>query len=108
MTAAPEGWVAVTHEDELCYQAIEVKEKLSVYRETRSMAAITFQNLFLLFPKMAGMSGTMADAPEELRSVYGAKVLVVPPNRPQKRKDLPDRHFRNAQYHFDAAAAAIL
>ncbi len=90
------------------HQAIEVKEKLRVSRETRSMAAITFQNLFLLFPKMAGMSGTMADAPEELRSVYGAKVLVVPPNRPQKRKDLPDRHFRNAQEQFEAAAAAIL
>nr|WP_300849639.1 accessory Sec system translocase SecA2 [uncultured Schaedlerella sp.] len=90
------------------HQAIEVKEKLRASRETRSMAAITFQNLFLLFPKMAGMSGTMADAPEELRSVYGAKVLVVPPNRPQKRKDLPDRHFRNAQEQFEAAAAAIL
>ena len=90
------------------HQAIEVKEKLRASRETRSMAAITFQNLFLLFPKMAGMSGTMADAPEELRSVYGAKVLVVPPNRPQKRKDLPDRHFRNAQEQFEAAAATIL
>lgn len=90
------------------HQAIEVKEKLRVSRETRSMAAITFQNLFLLFPKMAGMSGTMADAPEELRSVYGAKVLVVPPNRPQKRKDLPDCYFRNAKQQFEAAMAVIL
>lgn len=90
------------------HQAIEVKEKLRASQETRSMAAITFQNLFLLFPKMAGMSGTMADAPEELRSVYGARVLVVPPNRPQKRKDLPDRCFRDAKQQFEAAMAAVL
>lgn len=90
------------------HQAIEVKERLRASRETRSMAAITFQNLFLLFPKMAGMSGTMADAPEELRCVYGAKVLVVPPNRPQKRKDLPDRYFRNMEQQFEAAMKKIL
>lgn len=90
------------------HQAIEVKEKLKASQETRSMAAITFQNLFLLFPKMAGMSGTMADAPEELRSVYGAKVLVVPPNRPQKRKDLPDCYFVNAKQQFEAVMAEIL
>lgn len=90
------------------HQAIEVKEKLRASRETRSMAAITFQNLFLLFPKMAGMSGTMADAPEELKSVYGANVLVVPPNRPQKRKDLPDRYFINAGQQFEAVMKEIL
>lgn len=60
------------------HQALEVKEKLEATPENRSVAAITFQNLFLMFPKMAGMSGTMADATEELRDVYGSKVLVIP------------------------------
>ena len=72
------------------HQALEVKEKLELSQENRSIAAITFQNLFRLFPKMAGMSGTLADAAEEFRDVYGVRVLVIPPNRPMKRQDLPD------------------
>lgn len=90
------------------HQAIEVKEKLRASQETRSMAAITFQNLFLLFPKMSGMSGTMADAPAELKTVYGVEVLVIPPNRPRKRIDLPDRYFQNAKQQFEAAMETIL
>ncbi len=90
------------------HQALEVKEKLEATPENRSVAAITFQNLFLMFPKMAGMSGTMADATEELRDVYGSKVLVIPPNRPKKRKDLPDRYFRNSERQIRAAVTEIV
>ncbi len=90
------------------HQALEVKEKLEASPENRSVAAVTFQNLFLMFPKMAGMSGTMADAAEELRDVYGSKVLVIPPNRPKKRKDLPDRYFRNADRQIRAAVTEIV
>lgn len=90
------------------HQALEVKEKLDISQETRSVAAITFQNLFLLFPKMAGMSGTMADASEELLDVYGSKVLVIPPNRPKKRKDLPDRYFKNAKQQIQAAVEEVV
>lgn len=90
------------------HQAIEAKEKLKPSQESRSVASVTFQNLFLMFPKMAGMSGTMADASEELLNVYGAKVLVIPPNRPQRRKDLPDQYFRNAEQQFQAAMKEIL
>ena len=90
------------------HQALEVKEKLEATPENRSVAAITFQNLFLMFPKMAGMSGTMADATEELRDVYGSKVLVIPPNRPKKRKDLPDRYFRNSDRQIRAAVSDIV
>lgn len=89
------------------HQALEVKEKLKATQETRSVAAITFQNLFLLFPKMAGMSGTMADASEELWDVYGSKVLVIPPNRPRKRKDLRDRYFKNSRMQIQAAVEEI-
>lgn len=89
------------------HQALEVKEGLADSQESRSVAAVTFQNLFLMFPKMAGMSGTMADASEELKDVYGVEVLVIPPNRPQKRVDLPDRCFRNAGEQMRAAIAEI-
>lgn len=89
------------------HQALEVKENLDISQENRSVAAITFQNLFLLFPKMAGMSGTLADASEELRNVYGSKVLVIPPNRRIRRKDLPDCYFKNTRRQFEAATAEI-
>ena len=89
------------------HQALEAKEGVEISQENRSVAAVTFQNLFLMFPKMAGMSGTMADASGELWDVYGSKVLVIPPNRIRKRKDLPDRYFRNSKRQLRAASAEI-
>lgn len=88
------------------HQALEVKEHLKVSQENRSVASVTYQNLFLLFPKMAGMSGTIADASDELRDVYGVSVLVVPPNCPVIRKDFPDRVFQDADSQFRAAIDA--
>lgn len=85
------------------HQALEAKEGVEISQENRSVAAITFQNLFLMFPKMAGMSGTMIDASEELMNVYGAKVLVIPPNRPRQRVDQRDRYFRNKKEQIRAA-----
>ena len=90
------------------HQAIEEKEKLPLSMENRSVASITYQNLFLLFSKMAGMSGTLADASEELLEVYGRKVLVIPPNCPVKRKDLPDLYYQDAESQIDAAVCAAL
>lgn len=90
------------------HQALEVKEKLKLSQENRSVASITYQNLFLLFPKMAGMSGTISDAAEELLNVYGARVLVIPPNCPLQRRDLPDAYYSDAveQFH-DALKLAL-
>lgn len=88
------------------HQALEVKENLKPSQENRSVASITFQNFFQLFPKMSGMSGTIADAAEELADVYHAEVLVIPPNRPLKRKDLPDCYFASAKKQFAAALSA--
>lgn len=85
------------------HQALEAKEKLEVSQESRSMASITFQNFFQMFPKMAGMSGTIADARQELRDVYHREVVVVPPNRPVRRKDLKDKYFTNREEQFEAA-----
>lgn len=85
------------------HQALEAKEKVKISAESRYMASVTFQNLFLMFPKMSGMSGTISDAAEELRDVYHKEVVVIPPNRPVQRKDLSDRCYRNAEEQFTAA-----
>ena len=90
------------------HQALEAKEGVPLTQESRAVAVVTFQNLFLMFPKLAGMSGTLADAAEELRDVYGVKVVVIPTNRPKKRKDLPDRYFPNAKQQVEAAAMTAL
>ena len=90
------------------HQAIEEKEGLDLSQENRSIAAITFQNLFRMFPKMAGMSGTLADAAEELMDVYGVKVLVIPPNRPLRRRDLADIYFKDADTQLRAAVWTTL
>jgi len=90
------------------HQALEMKEKLEISKENRSMASITYQNLFQLFPKMSGMSGTISDATDELRDVYGVDVLVMPPNCKLQRKDLPDFYFRNKTEQFEAAFQTIV
>lgn len=90
------------------HQALEVKERILDSRETRSVASITYQNLFQLFPKMSGMSGTIADAREELMDVYGLKVVVIPTNRPVIRHDQPDVYFHTEEEKFDAAIKAAL
>ena len=90
------------------HQALEAKEGLEISQETRSVASVTFQHLFMMFPKMAGMSGTLADASEELKNIYKKEVLVIPPNRPMVRTDLPDLYFRNAESQFHAAVETAL
>ena len=83
-------------------QAIEEKERLKLSQEQRSVASITYQNLFNLFPKMSGMSGTIADGKDELLEVYHKQVVVIPPNKPMVRKDLPDKYFKTSEEQFDA------
>ncbi len=90
------------------HQAIEVKEKLKPTLENRSVASITYQSLFHLFPKMAGMSGTIMDAKEELYQIYGVHVVAIPPNCPVRRIDLPDCYFQDADRQFDEAISLIL
>lgn len=85
------------------HQALEVKEGIEASRENRSVAAITYQNLFLEFPKMSGMSGTISDAKDEIREVYGIDVVVIPPNRPMRRIDRKDYFFAERTKQFEAA-----
>lgn len=84
------------------HQAIEEKERLKLSQEQRSVASITYQNLFNLFPKMSGMSGTIADGKDELLEVYHKQVVVIPPNKPLARIDLPDQYFKTSEEQFDA------
>ena len=84
------------------HQAIEEKEHLKISQEQRSVASVTYQNLFNLFPKMSGMSGTIADGKDELLEVYHKQVVVIPPNKPLARKDLPDKYFKTSEEQFDA------
>lgn len=84
------------------HQAIEEKEHLKLSQEQRSVASITYQNLFNLFPKMSGMSGTIADGKDELLEVYNKRVVIIPPRKPLARKDLPDKYFKTSEEQFDA------
>ena len=84
------------------HQAIEQKEHLEISQEQRSVASVTYQNLFNLFPRMSGMSGTIADGKDELLEVYNKRVVVIPPRKPLARKDLPDKYFKTSEEQFDA------
>ncbi|MQN00660.1 MAG: preprotein translocase subunit SecA [Lachnospiraceae bacterium] len=90
------------------HQALEQKEHLKLTQEQRSVASITYQNLFLMFPKMCGMSGTISDARTELRTVYHKKVLVIPPHRKVRRVDKKDRYFISAEDQYKAALKETL
>ena len=84
------------------HQAIEEKEHLKLSQEQRAVASVTYQNLFNLFPKMSGMSGTIKDGKEELLEVYNKRVVVIPPRKPMIRKDMPDKYFKTSEEQFDA------
>lgn len=85
------------------HQALETKEKLKLSQDNRSMASVTFQTLFRMFPKMSGMSGTIVDAAPELWDIYHTDVVVIPPNKPVQRNDLEDMYFANKEEQFSAA-----
>lgn len=90
------------------HQALEVKEHLTITKENRSTASITYQSFFRLFPKMAGMSGTISDAADELSNVYSKEVLEIPPHRPVQRKDLPDVYYESSSKQFMGALSLAL
>ena len=72
------------------HQAIEAKEDVPVSIENRAMASITYQNLFLKFDRISGMTGTVRGSEKELHKLYGTKVVVIPPHKPLQRIDEPD------------------
>ncbi|XP_057422764.1 protein translocase subunit SecA, chloroplastic [Lotus japonicus] len=76
------------------HQAVEAKEGLPIQNETVTLASISYQNFFLQFPKLCGMTGTAATESTEFESIYKLKVTIVPTNKPMIRKDDSDVVFR--------------
>ncbi len=72
------------------HQAIEAKEGVTVARESKTLATITFQNYFRLYKRLSGMTGTAMTEEEEFRAIYKLDVVEIPTNRPMIRKDHPD------------------
>ncbi len=89
------------------HQAIEAKEGVTVQRESKTLATITFQNYFRLYEKLSGMTGTATTSAEELSKVYKLDVLEIPTNRPMTRKDLPDIVYKTEEAKFHAITEHI-
>lgn len=86
------------------HQAIEAKEHLEIQPETQTLATITYQNFFLLYPKLAGMTGTAKTEESEFEKIYKLRVTVVPTNRPLLRRDLPDVVYKTEVAKWEAVA----
>ena len=77
------------------HQSIEAKEYIPIQSETQTLASITYQNFFLLYPKLSGMTGTAKTEEAELDKIYSLEVISVPTHRPMSRQDLPDLIYKN-------------
>ncbi|MDR1475458.1 MAG: preprotein translocase subunit SecA [Holosporales bacterium] len=84
------------------HQALEAKENVHVQMENQTLASITFQNFFRMYPKLAGMTGTAETEAAELMSIYKLDTIVVPTNVPIQRKDLDDEIYRTEAEKFEA------
>ena len=89
------------------HQAIEAKEGVIVREENQTLATITLQNYFLMYDKLAGMTGTAMTEDAEFREVYHIPVQVIPPNRPVQRVDHDDLVYRTVDAKFAAVAADV-
>lgn len=89
------------------HQAVEAKEGLPIQNETVTLASISYQNFFLQFPKLCGMTGTAATESTEFESIYKLKVTIVPTNKPMIRKDESDVVFRVANGKWRAVVIEI-
>jgi len=89
------------------HQAIEAKERVSIQKESRTMATITFQNYFRLYKKLSGMTGTAATSAEEFHKVYSLDVILVPPNKEMRRSDQTDRIYKTENGKFRAIVNEI-
>ena len=89
------------------HQAIEAKEHVKVKRESKTLATITFQNLFNKYEKKSGMTGTALTEEKEFREIYGMDVVEIPTNKPVIRKDLEDAVYKTEKEKFKAVCDAI-
>jgi preprotein translocase subunit SecA len=89
------------------HQALEAKEHVTVQAENQTLASITFQNYFRLFPKLAGMTGTAMTEADEFAEIYKLEVVEVPTNVSVARRDEDDEVYRTADEKYDAVAKLI-
>ena len=89
------------------HQAIEAKERVTIQRESVTLATITFQNYFRLYEKISGMTGTAATEAEEFHKIYKLEVVSIPTHRDNKRTDMPDQVFTSELGKFKAVAREI-
>ena len=89
------------------HQAIEAKEHLSVQRESKTLATITFQNYFRLYRKLSGMTGTALTEEEEFATIYALDIIEIPTNRPIARIDDPDVVYKTEAAKYRAVIAQV-
>ena len=90
------------------HQAIEAKEKVTVARENRTLATITFQNYFRMYEKLSGMTGTAMTEKDEFNEIYGLEVVTIPTNKEVIRIDYPDVVYKNQNAKFKAVVDQIV
>lgn len=89
------------------HQAVEAKEGVKIENESQTLATVTLQNFFRMFPKIAGMTGTALTEAEEFHKIYTLEVVSIPTHRANIRKDLTDRVYKNEVAKMNAAVAEI-
>ena len=89
------------------HQALEAKERVTIARESQTLASITFQNYFRIYDKLSGMTGTADTEAEEFAKIYKLDVIVIPPNIKMKRIDHADRVYRTEREKFNAIVNEI-
>ncbi len=89
------------------HQAVEAKEGVKIEAENQTLATITFQNLFRMYEKLAGMTGTADTEAAEFDKIYNLEVVVIPPNKPMIRKDMADLVYRTEREKFNAIVEEI-
>jgi preprotein translocase subunit SecA len=90
------------------HQALEAKEGVTVQNENQTLASITFQNYFRLYPKLAGMTGTAMTEAEEFGDIYKLEVIEIPTNEPVRRADSDDEVYRTTREKYDAIVEQVL
>ncbi|PJA46434.1 preprotein translocase subunit SecA [Candidatus Uhrbacteria bacterium CG_4_9_14_3_um_filter_50_9] len=89
------------------HQAIEAKEGVEIKRESQTLATITFQNLFRMYSKLSGMTGTAATEAEEFAKIYNLEVVEIPTNKPIARTDLVDQIFKSEKGKYTALVTHV-
>ena len=90
------------------HQAIEAKEHVTVERESKTLATITFQNYFRMYKKLSGMTGTAKTEEDEFKGIYNLDVVQIPTNKPMIRKDLNDMVYKTQRGKYNAVVEEII